>query len=36
MKCAFEDCNENVYVKHCKIICEEHGVIADCSDPFRF
>lgn len=36
MECPYEDCNSDIYKRHCKIVCEEHGVIIDCSDPFVF
>ncbi|WP_435333513.1 HVO_2523 family zinc finger protein [Haloarchaeobius sp. TZWWS8] len=27
-------CGEPLYKRHCKYVCEQHGVIMDCSDPF--
>ncbi|MFB6253048.1 MAG: HVO_2523 family zinc finger protein [Halobacteriaceae archaeon] len=27
-------CNMDLYTRHCKYICPQHGVIYDCSDPF--
>lgn len=27
-------CDEELYKRHCKYVCEKHGVIIDCSDPF--
>jgi hypothetical protein len=21
--------------RHCKLVCPQHGVVYDCSDPFR-
>lgn len=32
--CPF--CGEDLYKRHCKFICPKHGVVVDCSDPFRF
>lgn len=26
---------ETVFKRHCKIVCEQCGVLYDCSDPFR-
>ena len=26
---------ETLFKRHCKIVCEQCGVIYDCSDPFR-
>lgn len=34
-ECPEEDCNETLEKRHCKYICSVHGVIYDCSDPFR-
>ncbi|WP_241430493.1 MULTISPECIES: HVO_2523 family zinc finger protein [Natrinema] len=28
-------CEEPMYKRHCKYVCPHHGVIIDCSDPFR-
>lgn len=28
-------CEEWLYRRHCKYVCPQHGVIYDCSDPFR-
>lgn len=33
--CDFDGCSGVVYKRHCKIVCEQHGVLRDCSDPFR-
>lgn len=30
--CPF--CEIEMYKRHCKYICPNHGVILDCSDPF--
>ena len=27
-------CNLPLYKRHCKVCCEQCGVIKDCSDPF--
>ena len=29
-------CGTAIYARHCKLVCPNHGVIADCSDPFWF
>lgn len=26
--------NESLYKRHCKVACEQCGVIRDCADPF--
>ncbi|MFP4218616.1 MAG: HVO_2523 family zinc finger protein [Salinarchaeum sp.] len=28
-------CETPLYKRHCKLVCPAHGVIYDCSDPFR-
>ncbi len=28
-------CGEPLYKRHCKYVCEQHGVVYDCSDPFN-
>lgn len=28
-------CDRQVQRRHCKIVCPAHGVVYDCSDPFR-
>jgi hypothetical protein len=28
-------CEAPMYKRHCKYVCPQHGVIIDCSDPFR-
>ncbi len=28
-------CDAAMYKRHCKYVCPQHGVIIDCSDPFR-
>ncbi|WMT06859.1 hypothetical protein NP511_15890 [Natrinema thermotolerans] len=28
-------CEAPMYKRHCKYACPQHGVIIDCSDPFR-
>lgn len=28
-------CEAPMYKRHCKYVCPQHGVILDCSDPFR-
>ncbi|WP_195893115.1 HVO_2523 family zinc finger protein [Halopiger djelfimassiliensis] len=28
-------CHARMYKRHCKYVCPQHGVIIDCSDPFR-
>ncbi|WP_408957834.1 HVO_2523 family zinc finger protein [Natrinema sp. 74] len=28
-------CDAAMYDRHCKYVCPQHGVIIDCSDPFR-
>ena len=28
-------CEEPMYKRHCKYVCPAHGVVYDCSDPFR-
>ncbi|MFD1563028.1 HVO_2523 family zinc finger protein [Haloarchaeobius amylolyticus] len=28
-------CESPMYKRHCKYVCPHHGVIIDCSDPFR-
>ncbi|XGI84150.1 hypothetical protein ACEU6E_02560 [Halorutilales archaeon Cl-col2-1] len=27
-------CGEDLRTRHCKILCPNCGVVADCSDPF--
>lgn len=34
--CPHDNCQGKVRKRHCKLVCSKHGVIADCSDPFRF
>jgi hypothetical protein len=29
-------CGTEIHTRHCKLVCPNHGVIADCSDPFWF
>ncbi|WP_254768955.1 HVO_2523 family zinc finger protein [Salinilacihabitans rarus] len=31
--CPF--CEAPLYERHCKYVCPQHGVVVDCSDPFR-
>ena len=28
-------CDGPMYKRHCKYVCPAHGVVYDCSDPFR-
>ncbi|ELY66371.1 HVO_2523 family zinc finger protein [Natronococcus jeotgali] len=28
-------CQAPLYERHCKYVCPQHGVVIDCSDPFR-
>ncbi len=28
-------CEAALFKRHCKYVCPQHGVIIDCSDPFR-
>ncbi len=28
-------CEAHLYKRHCKYVCPQHGVVYDCSDPFR-
>ncbi|MFU8869314.1 HVO_2523 family zinc finger protein [Natronococcus sp.] len=28
-------CQAPMYKRHCKYVCPQHGVVIDCSDPFR-
>ncbi|WP_435359381.1 HVO_2523 family zinc finger protein [Haloarchaeobius sp. DFWS5] len=28
-------CGDPLYKRHCKYVCERHGVVYDCSDPFN-
>ncbi|AGB39508.1 HVO_2523 family zinc finger protein [Natronococcus occultus] len=28
-------CRAPLYSRHCKYVCPQHGVVIDCSDPFR-
>ncbi|WP_247729310.1 HVO_2523 family zinc finger protein [Halovivax limisalsi] len=28
-------CEAGMYKRHCKYVCPNHGVVYDCSDPFR-
>lgn len=28
-------CRAPLYKRHCKYVCPQHGVVIDCSDPFR-
>jgi len=27
-------CDRQMYSRHCKYVCPEHGVVYDCSDTF--
>ncbi|MEE6209420.1 MULTISPECIES: HVO_2523 family zinc finger protein [Salarchaeum] len=27
-------CESELLKRHCKYVCPQHGVLADCSDPF--
>jgi len=27
-------CDQQLYKRHCKYVCPQHGVIMDCSDTF--
>nr|WP_303645317.1 HVO_2523 family zinc finger protein [Haloarchaeobius iranensis] len=29
-------CEEQLFKRHCKYLCPQHGVVVDCSDPFTF
>ncbi|GAA0262984.1 hypothetical protein GCM10009000_094110 [Halobacterium noricense] len=29
-------CDAAMFKRHCKYVCPQHGVIADCADPFKF
>ena len=29
-------CDAELYERHCKYVCPQHGVIMDCADPFYF
>lgn len=29
-------CGANMFKRHCKYVCPQHGVVVDCSDPFSF
>jgi hypothetical protein len=29
-------CEAQMYKRHCKYVCPQHGVVVDCSDPFTF
>ncbi|WP_254863647.1 HVO_2523 family zinc finger protein [Halovivax gelatinilyticus] len=31
--CPF--CEAGMEKRHCKYVCPQHGVVYDCSDPFR-
>jgi nitrite reductase/ring-hydroxylating ferredoxin subunit len=33
--CPIDECDATPYKRHCKIVCPVHGVLFDCSDPFR-
>lgn len=28
-------CEAPLFGRHCKYVCPNHGVVYDCSDPFR-
>ncbi|WP_394742199.1 HVO_2523 family zinc finger protein [Natronococcus roseus] len=28
-------CEAPMFKRHCKYVCPQHGVVIDCSDPFR-
>ena len=28
-------CEAALFSRHCKYVCPNHGVVVDCSDPFR-
>lgn len=32
--CPRKNCENELMNVNCKLICEDHGVVADCSDPF--
>lgn len=32
---ACPHCGRAMYSRHCKYVCPSHGVVIDCSDPFR-
>ncbi|RQG96934.1 HVO_2523 family zinc finger protein [Natrarchaeobius oligotrophus] len=32
---ACPHCQAPLYKRHCKYVCPQHGVVIDCSDPFR-
>lgn len=32
---ACPHCGQVMYKRHCKYVCPSHGVVIDCSDPFR-
>lgn len=32
---ACPSCGAHLYKRHCKYVCPQHGVVYDCSDPFR-
>jgi hypothetical protein len=27
-------CDAELYERHCKYVCPQHGVLYDCADPF--
>lgn len=29
-------CTTALFRRHCKYVCPNHGVVADCGDPFTF
>jgi uncharacterized Zn finger protein (UPF0148 family) len=29
-------CDSELFKRHCKYVCPNHGPIVDCSDPFTF
>jgi uncharacterized Zn finger protein (UPF0148 family) len=29
-------CGADLFKRHCKYVCPQHGVVVDCSDPFSF
>jgi uncharacterized Zn finger protein (UPF0148 family) len=29
-------CDAELFRRHCKYVCPQHGVVVDCADPFVF
>lgn len=29
-------CDGELFKRHCKYVCPQHGVVVDCGDPFTF